>query len=477
MSLSRRVINRPMTILIVFIVASIVGGVLVKRLAIDLFPDTEMPALAVVTVYPMADPSDVEDSVTRVLEEKLINTSGLEKLTSYSYSGYSLVIMMLEYGTEMSDVKADVRDKVSRIESSMPNGCERPQLMMLDLNDEPVIKLALTGEQGLKSLLKLAEEELKPEFEKLSGVAEASLAGGLSEIVQVSFYRERLDALGLTVGQISSALSMQNTALSAGRLTEADRNYLIQTVGEINSLEELENTIVAVKPAGGRSLYEVLLRDVADVSLGARARDSIVFINGQEGIQLSIKKTDDANMVDVVGRVKLAADRMNDRLPPGSSIAVLSDNSVEVKLILKQVMSSAVLGIVFAVLVLLVFLRRIKTTLTVAISIPVSLLITIGCMSLAGKSFNLITLTGLILALGMIVDGSIVVIENIFRYRQKGALHQPSAELGTQEVIGAITGSILTSVCVFLPSSSSRRTWASSAFSLRTWRLRLSWLS
>jgi HAE1 family hydrophobic/amphiphilic exporter-1 len=194
-----------------------------------------------------------------------------------------------------------------------------------------------------------------------------------------------------------------------------------------------------------------LLRDVADVQVGANDQKSIVKINGKEGIQISIKKTDDANMVDVVNTVKEVAKDLEASLPAGSKLTVISDNSIQVNSVLQQVLSSAIYGVLFAVLILLFFLRRIKSTLIVAISIPVSILITIGCMSLAGKTFNMITLTGLILALGMIVDGSIVVIENIFRYRQKGALQGPSAELGTQEVIGSITGSILTSVCVFLP--------------------------
>ena len=314
--------------------------------------------------------------------------------------------------------------KLSRVENNLPDECDTPSIFQFDPNAQAVITLALTGDQGLEELLKLAEEDIQPQFERISGVAEVALSGGLDEIVEVNFYQERLDALGLSISQVSAAIASQNMKLGAGELIEGGTNYLIQTSGELSSIEELENTIISVKPLSKSSYYEVLLRDVADVSFGAKDQDSIVLINGQEGIQLSIKKTDDANMLDIVEKVKETAKEIEAGLPSGNSLAVISDNSVQVNSVLQQVISSALFGIIFAVLILLIFLRRIKSTLIVAISIPVSLLITIGGMSLAGKTFNMISLTGLILALGMIVDGSIVVIENIFRYRQKGALQQ-----------------------------------------------------
>ena len=440
-----------MTMIIVFLVASIAGGALINRLAIDLLPEMDMPAMAVVTVYPMASPNEIEDMVTREIEAQLVNTSGLDSISSYSYDSYSLIIMMMDYDADMSDVTADVRDKLSRVESSLPDECDKPTIFQFDPNSQAVISLSLTGDQGLEELLVLAEEEIQPRLERISGVAEVSLSGGLEQIISVEFYQERLDSLGLSISQVSAALASQNMKLGAGELIEGGTNYLIQTSGEIKSLEQLKKTIISVKAVGRTSYHEVLLRDVADVSFGAKEQENIVYINGKEGIQLAIRKTDDANMVEVVNRIKEEAAEMEESLPSGNSLTVLQDNSIQVKSVLQQVINSAFIGVIFAVLVLLLFLRRIKSTFIVAISIPVSLLITIGGMSLAGKTFNLITLTGLILALGMIVDGSIVVIENIFRYRQKGALQQSSAELGTQEVIGAITGSILTSVCVFLP--------------------------
>jgi hydrophobic/amphiphilic exporter-1 (mainly G- bacteria), HAE1 family len=451
MTLSRRILNKPMTMLIAFLVLSIAGATLVSRLAIDLLPDMEMPALAVVTTYPMATPTEVEESVTQKVEEQLANVSGLDSITSTSSDSMSLVILMLDYSTNISDATADVRDKLSRVSSSLPDECDDPMIFAFDPNAQAVITLALTGDLSLEELLSIAEDQIKPGIERINGVAEVSLSGGLEHIVKVDFYQERLASLGLSISQVSAALSSQNMKLGAGEIVESGINYMIQTSGEFTSLDDLERTIITKKVLGRNQVHEVLLRDVADVSFGAKKQETVVLINGQEGIQISIKKTNDANMVKVVSDVKETSSEFSASLKGGLELSVLHDSSVQVNSILQQVLSSALVGIIFAVLVLLLFLRQVKSTLIVAISIPVSLLITIGGMSLAGKTFNLITLTGLILALGMIVDGSIVVIENIYRYRQKGALQGPSAELGTQEVIGAITGSILTSICVFLP--------------------------
>ncbi|HAK46404.1 MAG TPA: AcrB/AcrD/AcrF family protein, partial [Spirochaeta sp.] len=277
-----------MTMIIVFLVASIAGGVLINRLAVDLLPKMNMPAMAVITTYPMASPTEVEESVTKDIEAQLSNVSGLDSLTSYSFDSYSMIIMMMDYDVEMSDVTADVRDKLSRVESSLPDECDAPSIFQFDPNARAVITLALTGDQGLENLLKLAEDDLQPQFERISGVAEVALSGGLDEIVEVNFYQERLDALGLSIGQVSAALASQNMKLGAGELIEGGTNYLIQTSGEITSLKELENTTISVKPLSQGSYYEVLLRDVADVSFGAKDQNSIVLINGQEGIQLSI---------------------------------------------------------------------------------------------------------------------------------------------------------------------------------------------
>ena len=451
MTLSRRILNRPMTMIIIFVILSIAGATLTTRLATNLLPELNMPALAVVTTYPMASPTEVEDLVTRKIESQLVNISGLDSMTSYSYDSYSMIVMMMEFDVNMTDTTADIRDNLARVSGDLPDECDAPFIFRFDPNSEPVITFSLTGDQPLQNLLKAAEEDIQPRLERINGVAEVSLSGGLEEIVQVSFYQERLDSLGLTISQISSAIASQNMKLTAGQMTDGGKNYIIQTSGEIDSLTALEQTTISVKPLGQTSYHEILLRDVADVKMGARDQESIVLINGREGIQFSVRKTNDANMIEVVERAKEEMDDIQRTLPRGNTITVLQDNSILVNSVIRQVFISALTGILFAVLVLFIFLRRFKPTLIVAISIPVSILITIGSMSLAGKTFNMITLTGLILALGMIVDGSIVVIENIFRYRQKGALQRPSAELGTQEVMGAITGSILTSICVFLP--------------------------
>ncbi|MBN2627775.1 MAG: efflux RND transporter permease subunit [Spirochaetales bacterium] len=453
MTFAKRVLGRPMTMLVTFAIIAIAGLALTFRLPLELIPQMDMPILVAFTTYPMASPSEVEENVTAKIEEQVVNISGLKKVTSYSMNSVSMVMMEFDFDVDMAETKDSLRDSLSMAEMSLPDDAENPIIFEFDPNMQPFLTLALTGEQTLDELLTIAEDEIKPRLERINGVAQVSLSGGLTEIVRVDIYQEQLDALGLTISGISQMLSAQNMKLGAGDINDGKIVYAIQTQGTFESVEDLANTVVAIVPVNKMTgeMHNVLLRDVADVSLGSKDQDTMVLINGRPGIQISVNKTDRGNMVDVANKIIALLPELNTGLPEGSSLKVLTDDSEQVKSTLSQVVSSALYGVLFAILVLIFFLRQFRPTLIVAISIPVSLLITIGAMSFAGKSFNMITMTGLVLALGMIVDGSIVIIENIFRYREKGVLMKSAAELGTQEMIGPLIGSILTSVCVFLP--------------------------
>ncbi len=453
MTFAKRVLGRPMTMLVSFAIIAIAGLALTFRLPLELIPQMDMPILVAFTTYPMASPSEVEENVTARIEEQVVNISGLQTITSYSMNSVSMVMMEFDFDVDMAETKDSLRDSLSMAEMSLPDDAENPIIFEFDPNMQPFLTLSLTGEQTLDELLTIAEDEIQPRLERINGVAQVSLSGGLTEIVRVDIYQEQLDSLGLTISGISQMLSAQNMKLGAGDINDGKIVYAIQTQGTFANIEDLANTVVAIVPVNGMTgeMHNVLLRDVADVYLGSQDQDTMVLINGRPGIQISVNKTDRGNMVDVANKIIALLPELNGGLPEGSRIEVLTDDSEQVKSTLSQVVSSAIYGVLFAILVLVFFLRQFRPTLIVAISIPVSLLITIGAMSFAGKSFNMITMTGLVLALGMIVDGSIVIIENVFRYREKGVLMKSAAELGTQEMIGPLIGSILTSVCVFLP--------------------------
>jgi HAE1 family hydrophobic/amphiphilic exporter-1 len=453
MTFAKRLLARPMTILISFIILIIAGVALTFQLPLELIPSMEMPVLAVLSTYPMASPSEVEENVTRKIEEQLVNVSGMEKMTSYSMDNVSMIVLELDFAANIGEVKDDVRDKLGIAEMSLPDGAEKPVIFEFDPNSRAFLNLSLTGEQTLEELLTIAEDVIQPQLERLSGVAQVNLSGGLTQIIRVDIYQEQLDALGLTINSISQMLGAQNMKLGAGDINDGKIVYAIQTEGDFQTVEDLELAVIGMKPLDMKSgkMHQILLRDVADVSLGAKDQETMVLINGKPGIQFGVMKTDRSNQVEVSAKIKEILPEINAALPQGSELNILSDTSEQVTTTLKQVMSSALYGMLFAVLILILFLRQFKPTLIVALSIPISLLITVGAMSFAGKSYNMITMTGLVLALGMIVDGSIVVIENIFRYREKGVMMKSAAELGTQEMIGPLVGSILTSVSVFLP--------------------------
>lgn len=453
MTFAKRLLSRPMTILISFIIVAIAGASLTMRLPLELIPQMDMPILVAWTTYPMASPSEVEENVTERIEEQVVNISGLESMTSYSMDSVSMVMMEFDFDVDMGATKDSLRDSLSMAEMFLPDDCQKPIIFEFDPNMEAFMTLSLTGEQTLEELLTIAEDEIQPLIERISGVAQVSLSGGLTQIVRVDIYQDLLDSLGLTVSGISQMLSAQNMKLGAGDINDGKMVYALQTAGSFQTVEDLKHAVIGIKPVNPMTgeMHNILLRDVADVSLGAKDQESMVLINGKPGIQVEINKTDRANMVEVANRIRGLVPELNDGLPEGSSLEILTDDSEQVKATLRQVVSSALYGMLFAVIVLVFFLRQFRPTLIVAISIPVSLVITIGAMSFAGKSFNMITMTGLVLALGMIVDGSIVIIENVFRYREKGVMMKSAAELGTQEMIGPLVGSILTSVCVFLP--------------------------
>jgi hydrophobic/amphiphilic exporter-1 (mainly G- bacteria), HAE1 family len=451
MTLARRILARPMTMLITFIILSIAGLALTLRLPLELTPEMEMPVLAIWTTYPMASPGEIEENVTETIEEQLTNVNGVDSMTSYSVDNVSLIVLFFDFEIDLGEAKSDVRDMLSIAEMGLPDECEAPMIFEYDPNSEPFLNIALTGEQSLGELLTIAEDEIQPRLERVGGVAQVDLSGGLTEIVRVDIYQEQLDAYGLTISGIAQMLEVQNMALAAGDIDDGRTVYAISTEGSFKTIEELQTTVIGMVSLGQGKMHQILLQDVADVSLGTEDESSLILINGQPGIQIDINKSDRANMVEVANDIRDILPELQESLPAGTSIKIMGDDSTQVKSTLTQVVSSAIYGMIFAVLVLLFFLRQFKPTLIVAISIPVSLLITIGAMSFAGKSFNMITMTGLVLALGMIVDGSIVIIENIFRYREKGVMIKSAAELGTQEMIGSITGSILTSICVFLP--------------------------
>jgi HAE1 family hydrophobic/amphiphilic exporter-1 len=426
------------------------------NLPIDLFPEINPPYLAVITSYPGAGPEEVERSVSRVLEAALSGVSSLEKVTSTSSKGSSMVMMEFTYGTDLVDASNSVRDALERVRNYMPTEADSPMIFRFDPSMIPIMGLMVTGNRSPEELRELAEDTIVPRIEQTPGVATASVSGGREKIVRVEIPQSRLEAYGLTVTQMKDMLASQNMQVAAGTITEGGLSYILTTLGEYTSLEQIRNTVISYKGGGlvngeMQQPRTVFLRDVADIIDGFRDEESIVFVNGTPAVMMQVQKQSGKNSVQTAKNLRERLEKMTRELPQDIKITELYNTTDQIENSLNEVTSSAISGALLAVLVLFVFLRSIKPTLIIGISIPVSLIVTLLLMYFAGLTLNLMTMAGLVLGIGMLVDNSIVILENIYRYREKGSKLHAAAVLGAQEMIVAIVASTLTTICVFAP--------------------------
>jgi HAE1 family hydrophobic/amphiphilic exporter-1 len=456
MGFAKTAVSRPTTIFIIFLILIGLGIFAMVSLPIDLMPEINPPYLVVFTSYTGAGPEEVERSVSRTLEAALSGVSGLEKVTSTSSKGSSMVIMEFTYGTDLADASNSVRDALERIRNYMPTGADTPTIFRFDPSMIPIMGLMVTGNRSPEELRELAEDTIVPRIEQTPGVATASVNGGREKIIRVEIPQSRLEAYGLTVTQIQGMLAAQNMQVAAGTITEGGLSYLLTTMGEYSSLDEIRNTVISYKGGGAsgsgveppRSVY---LRDLADVFEGYRDETSAVYVNGTPAIMMSVQKQSGKNSVQTARDLRARMERMTRELPQDIKITELFNTTDQIENSLNQVTSTAYSGALLAILILFIFLRSIKPTLIIGISIPVSIVVTMMLMYFVGLTLNLMTMAGLVLGIGMLVDNSIVILENIYHYREKGAKLQSAAILGTSEMIVAIAASTLTTICVFAP--------------------------
>ncbi|WP_010259498.1 efflux RND transporter permease subunit [Treponema primitia] len=456
MSMAKMAVGRPTTIFIIFALLIGLGVFAMVNMPIDLLPEINPPYLIVYTSYPGAGPEEVERSVTRTLEAALSSVSALEELTSTSSKGTSMVIMEFTYGTDLADAANSVRDALERIRNYMPTGADTPMMFKMDPSMLPIMGLQVTGNRSPEELREISEDTIIPRIEQTPGVATASINGGREKIIRVEVSQNRLEAYGLTVTQIQQMLAGNNAQVSAGSITEGGMNYILTTMGEYTSLEQIRNTVISYKGGGvvngqvemPRTIY---LRDIADVFEGYKSQESVVLVNGQPSVMLMVQKQSGKNSVQTAKELRARLVKIAGELPQDIKITENFNTTDQIENSLNEVTSSALSGAALAIIVLFIFLRSIKPTLIIGISIPVSIVVTIMLMYFLGLTLNLMTMAGLVLGIGMLVDNSVVILENIYHYREKGAKLQPAAILGTSEMIVAIAASTLTTICVFAP--------------------------
>ena len=440
-------INRPVTVSMFVLAVSLFGYISLDRLSLNLLPDISYPTLTIQTEYQDAAPEEVESLITRPIEEAVGVLPGLTRLNSVSRSGQSEVVLEFNWGTKMDLASLEAREKLDVVQ--LPRDARRPVILRFDPSYDPIMRLRLSGENiSLTRLRYSAEKELKKLLESTDGVAAIKVIGGLEEQIHIEVDEKKLAELGIPIGDITRILEQENLNQASGSLYDLDANYLVRILSQFRSVEEIRGIIV--RNQGGR---RIVLADVAQVYRGTKDRDVIARLNGKESVELAIYKEADANTVTVAGAVeqRLESLKKANLMPKGVAYQTVFNQAEFIKMAIDDVLDSAIIGGILAILVLFVFLRDLKSTLIIGFTIPVSILGTFGIMYQTGVSLNLMSLGGIALAVGMLVDNSIVVLEAVHRHKGTGMPVKEAVYKGTEEVAAAMVASTFTSIAVFLP--------------------------
>ncbi|MCD6336354.1 MAG: efflux RND transporter permease subunit [Candidatus Latescibacteria bacterium] len=494
--------TRPVAILMIVIAVVVFGLVSYQRLSLNLMPDISYPTLTVRTEYPGAAPEEVEHTISRPIEQALGVVNQLVSIHSISKAGLSDVILEFEWGTDMNFATQDVREKLDRF---YVEDAERPLILRYDPTMDPIMRLGVYGDLNLFALRRIAEDEIKRELEGLPGVAAVKVKGGLEEQILVELNERQMATLDLNIATINARLAQENVNLAGGQLREGQTEYIVRTLNEFQDIGEIASLVI-----GRKGNVDIRLKDVANIRRTHKEREVITRVKGRECVEIEIYKEADANLVAVAQAVKrrvgsmeqlasiarilkvkyqqeaeaaeadtaaaepAAADKKQpsdakgkkvkkgelppelqrliaSTLPKGVQIEILSDPSTFIQNAISEVKNTALLGGLLAIFVLYLFLRRINHTLIISVAIPVSIVATFAGMYLFDVSLNIMSLGGLALGVGMLVDNSIVVLESIFRCREEGDSIQRASIRGVSEVGGAVFASTLTTIAVFFP--------------------------
>jgi len=429
----------------VMMIVLILGGVSLNRLPIDLMPKITYPTLTVRTNYPNAGPEKIEDLVTRPIEAAVSAVPGVEEVISTSLDGSSIVRISFDWGVDLNEAANDIRDRLERILDQLPEEASRPTLFKFDLAQFPILILGVVSNLDPVEVRRVVDEQVKYRIERVPGVAAIDVWGGLEQEIHVRVEADKIKALRLSFNEIIRNIKAQNASIPTGTLKKGNYDLVVSTAGEYSSLDELRNTVVAI-----RNGVTIQLKDIAEVESSHKKLYRIVKINGIPGIRVAVRKQSLANTVDVASAVLSELKKINRDLPH-LNIIPLVDTSDYIQRSITNVARIAGYGGIFAILVLLFFLGSFRSTAIISTAIPISMIATFMFIYFAGFTINIMSLGGLAIGVGLIVDNAIVVLENIFRLRKAGVPAIKAAIIGSEQVTSAIIASTLTTLVIFLP--------------------------
>lgn len=446
MSIPRMAVNRPVTVWMLTIGLIVIGAVSMVRLPLALLPDINYPAAAVIVEYPNVGPWEVEAQVTRPIEEAIATVSNVTRVTSVTEAGVATIVAQFNWDTDMDFATLEMRERIDLILGYLPDGVERPRVFKFDPSMSPIFQFNIGGQSDLGEARRFAEDVIKPRFERIEGVASVSVDGGWEREIRIELDQMRLEQYNISIDLVRQALMAGNLNFPAGTVTNQGREFLVRTIGEFASLEEIAKTVVHVGPAG-----MVRIEDIGTVRDTFKPETRLTRLNGQPSVSISLQKESEANTVQVSNRIWQEVERLRDEFGDEVEIQVVWDDARMIRMSVRSVLENGLIGAAAATLVLWVFLGALAPTITVAIAIPVAAVATFFFLYLFDVSLNMLSLGGLALGIGMLVDNSIVSLENIARLRELGTEPKEASAKGAEQVGGALFASTATTIAIFLP--------------------------
>lgn len=447
MSIYKSAINKPVMTVLVFVAVIVIGLFSFSKLPIDQFPQMDPPFVTVMTTYAGANASEVEENVTKLVENSLNSVDGLKEMTSSSKDNISVVVLQMEWGTDLDEVMNDIRSYVDMLKDRLPSGCSNPYIFKFSSSSMPILNYAVTAEESYPGLDKILNDIVVPQLNRVDGIGNITVSGAPDRYVYVDIDQQKLDAHNLTLEAVGSAISANNLNLSSGVVKMSREQYNLQVRSEYAESSEIENIVVATTATG----QKIFIRDIAEVRDTIKDLSLDEKINGEDGVRIMITKQSGANTVAICRDVRKEMDHIAKTLPSDVKVNVLFDTSEEIESAITSLEKSILYALLFVVLVVLLFLGKWRSAIIIGLTIPIALVAAFIYLALSGSSLNIISLCSLTVAIGMVVDDAIVVLENITKHIERGASPREASIYATNEVWTSVIATTLVIVAVFVP--------------------------